>query len=47
MGLPTYRLLLLRSRMGVFLGLAALTGLVAALWPAGRAARLNIARPVF
>jgi putative ABC transport system permease protein len=30
------------DRLGVFLGLAALVGVLAALWPAGRAARLQV-----
>lgn len=40
--LPTYELVLPWARMGVFLGLAALVGVLAALWPAFRAARLNM-----
>ncbi|WP_260639118.1 ABC transporter permease [Streptomyces angustmyceticus] len=40
--LPTYELVLPWARMGVFLGLAALVGVLAALWPALRAARLNM-----
>ena len=38
----TYSLVLPWGRMGVFLGLAALVGVLAALWPARRAARLNM-----
>ncbi|WP_031509707.1 ABC transporter permease [Streptomyces megasporus] len=40
--LATYELVLPWSRMGVFLALAALVGVLAALWPARRAARLNM-----
>ncbi|AOP45486.1 ABC transporter permease [Streptomyces lydicus] len=40
--MPTYELVLPWGRMGVFLGLAALVGVLAALWPARRAARLNM-----
>ncbi|MFD0165033.1 ABC transporter permease [Streptomyces decoyicus] len=40
--LPTYELVLPWARMGLFLGLAALVGVLAALWPAFRAARLNM-----
>ncbi|WP_328386441.1 ABC transporter permease [Streptomyces sp. NBC_00400] len=40
--LPTYELVLPWARMGIFLGLAALVGILAALWPAFRAARLNM-----
>ncbi|MEV5122325.1 FtsX-like permease family protein [Streptomyces decoyicus] len=40
--LPTYELVLPWARMGLFLGLAALVGVLAALWPALRAARLNM-----
>ncbi|GAA4015869.1 ABC transporter permease [Streptomyces marokkonensis] len=39
---PTYELVLPWARMGVFLLLAALVGVLAALWPARRAARLNM-----
>jgi putative ABC transport system permease protein len=42
MGLDTYSLVLPWKRMGLFLALAALVGVVAALWPARRAARLNM-----
>jgi putative ABC transport system permease protein len=40
--LPTYELVLPWSRMAVFLLLAATVGVLAALWPARRAARLNM-----
>ncbi|MGD9484035.1 FtsX-like permease family protein [Streptomyces sp. TRM70308] len=40
--LPTYELVLPWGRMGVFLALAAVVGVLAALWPARRAARLNM-----
>ncbi|MBN3929077.1 ABC transporter permease [Streptomyces verrucosisporus] len=40
--IPTYELVLPWERMGVFLALAALVGVLAALWPARRAARLNM-----
>ncbi|MDG9703129.1 ABC transporter permease [Streptomyces sp. DH37] len=40
--LSTYELVLPWGRMGVFLALAALVGVLAALWPARRAARLNM-----
>ena len=40
--LATYELVLPWGRMGIFLGLAALVGVLAALWPARRAARLNM-----
>ncbi|MGI5352841.1 ABC transporter permease [Streptomyces sp. CA-250714] len=40
--LATYTLVLPWGRMGVFLALAALVGILAALWPARRAARLNM-----
>lgn len=40
--LATYELVLPWSRMGVFLAMAALVGVLAALWPARRAARLNM-----
>ncbi|MGP3976618.1 ABC transporter permease [Streptomyces sp. 8N114] len=40
--LGTYSLVLPWGRMGIFLGLAALVGVLAALWPARRAARLNM-----
>ncbi|MDT0381951.1 FtsX-like permease family protein [Streptomyces sp. DSM 42041] len=41
-GLTTYALVLPWDRLAVFLGLAALVGVLAALWPARRAARLNM-----
>ncbi len=40
--LPTYELVLPWARIGVFLALAALVGVLAALWPARRAAKLNM-----
>ncbi|MBO8188521.1 ABC transporter permease [Streptomyces spirodelae] len=40
--LDTYTLVLPWGRMGIFLALAALVGILAALWPARRAARLNM-----
>ncbi|GAA3191563.1 MULTISPECIES: ABC transporter permease [Streptomyces] len=40
--LTTYELVLPWGRMGIFLALAALVGVVAALWPARRAAKLNM-----
>ncbi|MEU6217384.1 FtsX-like permease family protein [Streptomyces sp. NPDC047022] len=40
--LPTYELVLPWGRMAVFLLLAGLVGVLAALWPARRAARLNM-----
>ena len=40
--MPTYELVLPYGRMGVFLLLAAVVGILAALWPARRAARLNM-----
>jgi putative ABC transport system permease protein len=40
--LPTYELVLPWGRMAVFLALAAAVGVLAALWPARRAARLNM-----
>ncbi|MFJ6740816.1 ABC transporter permease [Streptomyces sp. NPDC091279] len=40
--MPTYALVLPWGRMAVFLLLAALVGVLAALWPARRAARLNM-----
>ncbi|KIZ19136.1 ABC transporter permease [Streptomyces natalensis] len=40
--LPTYELVLPWGRMGLFLGVAAVVGVLAALWPARRAARLNM-----
>lgn len=39
---PEYELVLPWARMGICLGLAALVGVLAALWPARRAARLNM-----
>ncbi|MDT0548806.1 MULTISPECIES: ABC transporter permease [Streptomyces] len=41
-GLPTYELVLPWGRMTVFLVLAAVVGVLAALWPARRAAKLNM-----
>ncbi|MEU1402066.1 FtsX-like permease family protein [Streptomyces sp. NPDC005728] len=40
--MPTYELVLPWGRMTVFLLLAAVVGVLAALWPARRAARLNV-----
>ncbi|MDX3353443.1 FtsX-like permease family protein [Streptomyces sp. ME01-24h] len=40
--LPSYAMTLPWDRIGVFLAMAALVGLLAALWPARRAARLNM-----
>ncbi|MDQ1036722.1 putative ABC transport system permease protein [Streptomyces sp. V3I8] len=40
--MPTYELVLPYDRMAVFLLLAAVVGVLAALWPARRAARLNM-----
>ncbi|OQD55678.1 ABC transporter [Streptomyces phaeoluteigriseus] len=40
--MPTYELVLPWARMAVFLALAAAVGVLAALWPARRAARLNV-----
>ncbi|MFE0876688.1 ABC transporter permease [Streptomyces smyrnaeus] len=40
--LDTYTLVLPWGRLGIFLALAALVGVLAALWPARRAARLNM-----
>ncbi|TBO58808.1 FtsX-like permease family protein [Streptomyces kasugaensis] len=40
--LATYELVLPWGRMGLFLALAAVVGVLAALWPARRAARLNV-----
>ncbi|PNG18261.1 ABC transporter permease [Streptomyces cahuitamycinicus] len=40
--MATYELVLPWARMGVFLLLAAMVGVLAALWPARRAARLNM-----
>ncbi|WP_432036976.1 ABC transporter permease [Streptomyces cucumeris] len=41
-GMPTYELVLPWSRMAIFLALAAFVGVLAALWPARRAAKLNM-----
>ncbi|MFI2718357.1 ABC transporter permease [Streptomyces collinus] len=41
-GLPTYELVLPWDRLALFLALAATVGVLAALWPARRAARLNM-----
>ncbi|WP_030811734.1 ABC transporter permease [Streptomyces sp. NRRL S-337] len=41
-GLPTYQLLLPWGRLGLFLLIALVVGVLAALWPARRAARLNM-----
>ncbi|MFI2434756.1 ABC transporter permease [Streptomyces sp. NPDC018693] len=41
-GLPTYELVLPWGRLVLFLALAATVGVLAALWPARRAARLNM-----
>ncbi|WP_432252427.1 ABC transporter permease [Streptomyces sp. HNM1019] len=40
--LPSYELVLPWPRMGLFLLMAALVGVIAALWPARRAAKLNM-----
>ncbi|WNE97029.1 ABC transporter permease [Streptomyces luomodiensis] len=40
--LPTYELVLPWGRMGLFLVMAAFVGVIAALWPARRAAKLNM-----
>ncbi|MFE6893553.1 ABC transporter permease [Streptomyces sp. NPDC057694] len=40
--MATYELILPWGRMGIFLALAAVVGILAALWPARRAARLNM-----
>lgn len=40
--LPSYTMTLPWDRIGVFLAMAALVGVLAALWPARRAARLNM-----
>ncbi|MCM3811865.1 FtsX-like permease family protein [Streptomyces solisilvae] len=40
--LPTYELVLPWGRMGLFLLMAALVGVIAALWPARRASKLNM-----
>ncbi|MFH9417886.1 ABC transporter permease [Streptomyces rochei] len=44
--IATYELVLPWGRMGVFLLLAAVVGVLAALWPARRAARLNMLRAI-
>ncbi|WP_217144236.1 ABC transporter permease [Streptomyces sp. AC627_RSS907] len=44
--MPTYELVLPWGRMGVFLLLAAVVGVLAALWPARRAARLNMLQAI-
>ncbi|MBA0049420.1 FtsX-like permease family protein [Streptomyces sp. AJS327] len=41
-GVDTYELIIPWGSFGVFLGLAALVGVLAALWPARRAAKLNM-----
>ncbi|WP_433856752.1 ABC transporter permease [Streptomyces kronopolitis] len=41
-GLPTYELVLPWGELGIFLGLAGVVGALAALWPALRAARMNM-----
>ncbi|MEU5834557.1 FtsX-like permease family protein [Streptomyces diacarni] len=41
-GLDTYTLVLPWDRLGLFLALAAVVGVLAALWPARRAAKLNM-----
>ncbi|MEU8828590.1 ABC transporter permease [Streptomyces sp. NPDC048636] len=41
-GMPTYQLVLPWGRMAIFLLLAAFVGVLAALWPARRAAKLNM-----
>ncbi|NGN69581.1 ABC transporter permease [Streptomyces sp. A7024] len=41
-GLGTYEMVLPWGRMGLFLAAAAVVGVIAALWPARRAARLNM-----
>ncbi|TMU94193.1 ABC transporter permease [Streptomyces sp. DASNCL29] len=40
--LPSYELVLPWARMGLFLLMAALVGIIAALWPARRASKLNM-----
>ncbi|AEM87804.1 ABC transporter permease [Streptomyces violaceusniger] len=40
--LPTYEMVLPWARMGLFLLMAALVGVIAALWPARRASKLNM-----
>ncbi|MCK7625078.1 ABC transporter permease [Streptomyces sp. RS10V-4] len=44
--LPTYELVLPWGRMAVFLAVAALVGVLAALWPARRAAKLNMLQAI-
>ncbi|MFJ5560797.1 ABC transporter permease [Streptomyces sp. NPDC093250] len=44
--MATYELVLPWARMGVFLLLAAVVGVLAALWPARRAARLNMLQAI-
>ncbi|MEU3950571.1 FtsX-like permease family protein [Streptomyces sp. NPDC029526] len=44
--IQTYELVLPWGRMGVFLALAAVVGVLAALWPARRAARLNMLQAI-
>ena len=41
-GIPGFALVIPWDRIGIFLGLAALVGVLAALWPARSAARLNM-----
>ncbi|MEJ8652897.1 ABC transporter permease [Streptomyces sp. MS1.AVA.3] len=45
-GLPTYELLLPWGRLGLFLLIALVVGVLAALWPARRAARLNVLQAI-
>ncbi|MFR9673439.1 ABC transporter permease [Streptomyces sp. TR02-1] len=45
-GMDTYALVLPWDRLGVFLALAALVGMLAALWPARRASRLDILQAI-
>ncbi|AZM61830.1 MULTISPECIES: ABC transporter permease [unclassified Streptomyces] len=44
--METYELVLPWARMGVFLALAAVVGVLAALWPARRAARMNMLQAI-
>jgi len=44
--MATYELVLPWTRMGIFLLLAAVVGVLAALWPARRAARLNMLQAI-
>ncbi|MCE4944447.1 MULTISPECIES: ABC transporter permease [Streptomyces] len=44
--LPTYELVMPWGRMAVFLAVAALVGVLAALWPARRAAKLNMLQAI-